>query len=77
MDSRDSRKFGELRDFQPEPYRGDPKWPEWVSNLFMGFFSISHPGVKMKNLKKWKAKDLGDFWDGNMRVNIWSKAACH
>lgn len=55
------RKFGELQEFQPEPFCGEPKWPEWVSNLFMTFFGISHPGVKMKNLKKWKAKDLGRF----------------
>jgi hypothetical protein len=55
------RKFGDLQDFQPEPFRGDPQWPEWVSNLFLTFLSISHPGAKVKNLKKWKAKDLGRF----------------
>jgi hypothetical protein len=55
------RKFGALQEFQPEPLRRDPTCPEWVLNLFMVFFSISHPGVKMKNLKKWKAKDLGRF----------------
>jgi hypothetical protein len=27
----------------------------------MALFGVSHPGAKMKNLKKWKAKDLGKF----------------
>ncbi|HZM05764.1 MAG TPA: exodeoxyribonuclease VII small subunit [Candidatus Saccharimonadales bacterium] len=55
------KKFGDLHESQPKPFCDDPDWPDWVSNLALTFYSISHPGVKMKNLKKWKAKDLGRF----------------
>ncbi|HEY3860390.1 MAG TPA: hypothetical protein VGO59_00760 [Verrucomicrobiae bacterium] len=54
-------KFGDLQESQPEPYGGDPQWPEWVSNLFVTFIDITYPGVKIKNQKNWKAKDLGRF----------------
>ena len=54
-------KFGELQKHQPKPFNENPEWPEWVSNLFMVFLGISHPGIKFKNVKKWKAKDLGRF----------------
>jgi hypothetical protein len=37
----------------------DANWPEWVGNLFVILLGVSHPGVKVKNAKKWKAKDLG------------------
>jgi hypothetical protein len=54
-------KFGDLEDHQPEPLNSDPEWPDWVLNLLMILMGISHPGTKLKNLKKWKAKDLGRF----------------
>ena len=54
-------KFGELEDWQPKPLNEDPEWPEWVWNLLVILMGISHPGVKLKNNKKWKAKDLGKF----------------
>src|ERR1035441_6646425 len=54
-------KLGDLQEHEPEPFNRDPEWPEWVDNLLMMLMGISHPGVKMKNLKKWKAKDLGRF----------------
>lgn len=54
-------KFAALTEFQPEPMNHDPEWPEWVDNLFLMLTGISHPGTKFKNLKKWKAKDLGRF----------------
>ena len=54
-------KFGDLEDQQPEPFKLHAEWPEWVSNLLMILMGISHPGSKLKNLKKWKAKDLGRF----------------
>jgi hypothetical protein len=52
-------KMGELEKHQPKPFSQVPEWPEWVSNLLMVFMGVSHPGVKLKNIKKWKAKDLG------------------
>ena len=52
-------KFGELQKFQPEPFKRDLKWPEWVANLLLILLRMSHPGVKVKNTKKWKAKHLG------------------
>jgi hypothetical protein len=55
-------KFADLQKFQPKPFCSDPDWPDWVLNLwFMALFGVSHPGVKMNNLKKWKAKELGRF----------------
>jgi hypothetical protein len=54
-------KFGDLQEHQPEPFNRDAEWPEWVDNLLMILMGISHPGSKFKNLKKWKAKDLGRF----------------
>jgi hypothetical protein len=55
------KKFGDLEKDQPKPFDKDPEWPEWVWNLMLIFMGISHPGVKVKNVKKWKAKDLGRF----------------
>jgi hypothetical protein len=52
-------KFGELQEFQTEPFKHDPDWPEWVTNLLLMLLGISHPGVKVKNVRKWKAKNLG------------------
>ena len=54
-------KFGDLEDVQPDRFNLDDEWPEWVLNLLMMLMGISHPGSKLKNLKKWKAKDLGRF----------------
>ena len=54
-------KLGDLQEHEPEPFNRDPEWPEWVDNLLMMLMGISHPGSKLKNLKKWKAKDLGRF----------------
>ena len=54
-------KFGDLEKFQPVPMNNEPGWPEWVQNLLMMLCGISHPGTKFKNIKKWKAKDLGKF----------------
>jgi hypothetical protein len=52
-------KFGELEKHQPKPFDHDPEWPEWVYNLLGMLIGISHPGTRFKNVKKWKAKDLG------------------
>jgi hypothetical protein len=54
-------KFTALNEFQPEPMNYDPEWPEWVYNRFLMLTDISHPGAKVKNMKKWKAKVLGRF----------------
>jgi hypothetical protein len=54
-------KFGDLEDQRVGRSNCDPEWPEWVSNLLIILMGISHPGSKLKNLKKWKAKDLGRF----------------
>jgi hypothetical protein len=54
-------KFGELEKIQPKPFGDDPDLPDWVYNLLMMLTGISHPGSKLKNLKKWKARDLGRF----------------
>ena len=54
-------KFEELEKSQPEPLNRDPEWPEWVFNLLVIISGVSYPGLKLKNLKKWKAKDLGRF----------------
>ena len=40
---------------------GDTEWPEWVSNLWVMLMRVSHPGVKVKDMKQWKPKDLGRF----------------
>lgn len=54
-------EFGELQEFQPKPFNEDPEWPEWVTNLWLIVLGISYPGVKLKRMKQWKAKDLGKF----------------
>ena len=54
-------QFEELEKCQPELFKQNPEWPEWVENLGMMLLGISHPGIKFKNIKKWKAKDLGRF----------------
>ena len=58
MDTGNPKSAGELQEFQPKPFNGDTEWPEWVDNLLMILMGVSHPGVKFKNIKKWKAKDL-------------------
>jgi hypothetical protein len=50
-----------LEKIQPKPLGDDPDLPDWVYNLLMMLTGISHPGSKLKNLKKWKARDLGRF----------------
>jgi hypothetical protein len=54
-------KFDKLAEHQPKPFDQPPEWPEWVSNLLGILLGIVYPGVKFKNIKKWKAKDLGRF----------------
>ena len=54
-------KLGELEKSQPAPINKGNELPDWVDNLFMILLGVSHPGSKFKNLKKWKAKDLGKF----------------
>ena len=36
-------------------------WPDWVVKLWVILFGVSHPGLNVKNHKKWTAKDLGQF----------------
>ncbi len=54
-------KFDALAPHEPKPFNESPDWPEWVWNLFGMLTGIPYPGVKFKNIKKWKAKDLGRF----------------
>jgi hypothetical protein len=54
-------RFDALAAQQPKPFNEGPDWPEWVWNLFGILMGIGYPGVKFKNVKKWKAKDLGRF----------------
>jgi hypothetical protein len=54
-------KFNELGEYQPKRLNESPDWPEWVWNLFGLLTGIAYPGVKFKNIEKWKAKDLGRF----------------
>jgi hypothetical protein len=37
------------------------EWPKWVVNLWPILFGVSHPGLKFKRVKRWTAKDLGQF----------------
>jgi len=55
------KKFEALDDGLPEVGDKDPGWPDWVYELYLRLMSISHPGSKLKNMKNWKAKDLGRF----------------
>lgn len=52
-------KYEGLEKFQPVPFNQEPEWPDWVSNLLAILLGISHPGLKIKSVRKWKAKDLG------------------
>jgi len=54
-------KLEALEEFKPNPFGKNPEWPPWVENLLLMLTGISYPGVKFKNIKKWKAKDLGRF----------------
>jgi hypothetical protein len=35
------------------------EYPQWVHNLWPTLFGISHPGLKIKNVKKWTAVCFG------------------
>lgn len=37
------------------------EYPQWVVNLWPVLLSVSHPGLKVKRVKKWTARDLGQF----------------
>ena len=52
-------KYLDLEKSQPTPFNRNPEWPEWVSNLGAMLLGISHPGLKFKSVRKWKAKELG------------------
>ena len=54
-------KLEELEKHQPVIFDQKDEVPDWVYNLLIMLAGISHPGTKFKNLKKWKAKDLGRF----------------
>jgi hypothetical protein len=36
-------------------------WPDWVVKLWVVLFGVSHPGLNVRNHKKWTARDLGRF----------------
>ena len=36
-------------------------WPDWVFNLWPILFATCQPGLNFKNIKKWTARDLGQF----------------
>jgi hypothetical protein len=55
------KKFGDLEKYQPNPLDAQMEWPDWVQNLLMMLYAVTNPGCKLKNLKKWKPKDLGKF----------------
>lgn len=54
-------KFSELDEGLPDLYGKNPEWPDWVYELLLRLMPISHPGIKLKNNRKWKAKELGRF----------------
>jgi hypothetical protein len=37
------------------------EYPQWVVNLWPILFAVSHPGLKVKRVKQWTARDLGQF----------------
>src|SRR5580658_7322234 len=45
-------------------------WPDWVMNLLPILYGVCQPGLKLKRIKIWTAKDLGQFlglqhaWEG-------------
>jgi hypothetical protein len=53
------KNFEELEQQKSNLFGEIPEWPEWVQKLLASLLSISHPGVNVKNIRKWKAKDLG------------------
>jgi len=53
-------RWEDVEKLRPDMFLGaDDEWPEWVANLFGLLVGVSHPGLKVKNVQKWKAKDLG------------------
>lgn len=55
------KRFSELEDHLPASFNSDQDCPDWVMNLLIILTGISHPGIKLRNIKKWKAKELGQF----------------
>ena len=54
--------FEAVEGLQPKPLRDlASDWPVWAINLMVMLTAVSHPGLKVKAAKKWKAKDLGKF----------------
>lgn len=37
------------------------EYPDWVNNLWPILLGVSHPGLKLKSVKKWTARDLGQL----------------
>lgn len=55
-------KYDAIEQRQPKTFNLDViEWPRWVFNLWPTLFTISHPGLNFRRVKKWTAKDLGQF----------------
>jgi hypothetical protein len=55
-------KYDAIEERQPKSFNlAVAEWPDWVFSLWLILFGISHPGLKVKRVKKWTAKDLGQF----------------
>ena len=55
-------KYDAIEQRQPKTFDlAVSEWPRWVFNLWPTLFDISHPGLNFRSVKKWTAKDLGQF----------------
>ena len=55
-------KYGAIEKRQPKTFDLIvAEWPQWVFNLWPTLFGVSHPGLNFRRVKKWTAKDLGQF----------------
>jgi hypothetical protein len=55
-------KYDAIEQRQPKTFDlGVSEWPQWVFNLWPTLFCVSHPGLNFRSVKKWTARDLGQF----------------
>jgi len=55
-------KYDAIEKRQPKSFNLTvAEWPDWVCKLCPTLFGISHPGLNFRHVKKWTARDLGQF----------------
>jgi len=55
-------QYDKVEERRPKLVQGvGDDWPDWVWPLWGMLMGMSHPGLNVKNAKRWTARDLGKF----------------